>query len=189
MLFVQHFVQDSIRLQTKAFQSDSSHGFSVISKMGWVGKYLPASLRLLNFMFLCIVDLLILIITVRIFVIWLLCPYIVHAACGRAQPVPASSALPTCLHVSRYRLMKDELTLPKLFIMRSLFRLWKGLIILAPMTSGLRKYRCIQIHKLENQDASASMVWKLMLGALLEDTAWVHNNKERVKKIHESSYK
>lgn len=99
MLFVQHLVQDSIRLLTKAFQSDSSHGFSVTSKMGWVGKYLPVSLRLLNFMFLHIVDLLIAIITVKIFSIWLLCPYIVHAMCGRALLLPASSALPTWLRV------------------------------------------------------------------------------------------
>lgn len=38
MLFMQHLVQDSIRLQTKAFQSDSSHGFSVMNKIGWVGE-------------------------------------------------------------------------------------------------------------------------------------------------------
>lgn len=38
MIFMQHLVQDSIRLQTKAFQSDSSHGFSVMSKIGWVGE-------------------------------------------------------------------------------------------------------------------------------------------------------
>lgn len=38
MLFMQHLVQDSIRLKTKAFQSDSSHGFSVMNKIGWVGE-------------------------------------------------------------------------------------------------------------------------------------------------------
>lgn len=118
MLFVQHLVQDSIRLQTKAFQSDSSHGFSVMSKIGWVGKYLPVSLRLLNFMFLCVVDLLISIITVGIFSRWLLCPYIVHATRGRARLGVASSVFHTWLLASSYRSMQDEQTLLKLFLMR-----------------------------------------------------------------------